>query len=109
MPQIEVQETGDPGDGLAAVWKAMDSMRQDPSGSGAVVRKDAWESLDQKVFDLAWKNELDILPPTPAVSSAGLQAQIDFVGASDKRKVNVTPNQLGTNKIVDLAKQQLGK
>ncbi len=94
---------------LSAVWKAMDYMHQSPQDAGAIVRKEAWESLDQKVFDLAWKNELDVLPTTPQVTPAGLQSQIDFVGASDKRKVNVTPEQLGTNKIFDLAKQQLGK
>jgi len=94
---------------VAAVWKAMDYMHQSPQESGDVVRKAAWESLDQKVFDLAWKDELAALPATPAVTPEGLQSQIDFVGASDKRKVNVTPDQLGTNAIVDAAKQQLGK
>jgi NitT/TauT family transport system substrate-binding protein len=94
---------------LSAIWKAMDFMHQSPQDAGAIVRKEAWESLDQKVFDLAWKNELAILPDTPAVTPAGLQSQIDFVGASDKRKVNVTPEQLGTNRVFDLAKQQLGK
>jgi NitT/TauT family transport system substrate-binding protein len=94
---------------VAAVWKAMDYMHQSPDDAGTVVRKAAWESLDQKVFDLAWKNELAALPATPGVTPDGLQSQIDFVGASDKRKVNVTPEQLGTNAIVDAAKQQLGK
>lgn len=94
---------------LAAVWKAMDYMHQNPQEAGATVRKEAWESLDQRVFDLAWKNELEVLPPTPAVTPDGLKSQIEFVGASEQRKVNVTPEQLGTNKIFDLAKQQLGK
>jgi sulfonate transport system substrate-binding protein len=94
---------------MAAVWKALDYMHQSPQDAGAVVRKEAWESLDQKVFDLAWKDELAALPATPDVTTAGLQSQIDFVGASENRKVNVTPDQLGTNKIVESAKQQLGK
>ena len=94
---------------MAGVWKAMDYMHQSPKDAGAVVHKEAWESLDPKVFDLAWQNELAALPPTPAVTPEGLLAQIEFVGASEKRKVSVTPEQLGTNKMVEMAKQQLGK
>ena len=59
---------------MAGVWKAMDYMHQSPKDAGAVVHKEAWESLDPKVFDLAWQNELAALPPTPAITPEGLLA-----------------------------------
>jgi len=88
----------------AAVWKALDYIHSNPKDAGNVVHSAAWSKLDPKVFDAAWSSEVKLVPATPDVRPGGLKALIDYVATSTNKKVNVTPNQLGTEKIVTIAK-----
>jgi NitT/TauT family transport system substrate-binding protein len=94
---------------VVALWKALDFMHSSPAEAAEIVRVAAWKDLDPKVFQLAWQGEMPLAPKTPAVTQEGLKGLIDYAGLTDKEALKLTPNQIGTNKYVELAQKQLGR
>ena len=94
---------------VVAIWRAMDYMRQNSADAAELVRQEAWKDTDQKVFDLAWQDNLPTLPETPAVSLDGLKGLITYIGVTEKRQVNITPEALATTAVFERAKAQLGR
>ena len=93
---------------VVALWKALDYMHTNTADAAEIVRVAAWKELDPKVFQLAWQGEMPLAPKTPAVTQEGLKALIDYAGLTDKDALKLTPNQIGTNKYVDLAQNSSG-
>jgi ABC-type nitrate/sulfonate/bicarbonate transport system substrate-binding protein len=94
---------------VAALWRAMDYMHQNSADAAELVRQEAWKDTDPQVFDLAWRDNAPTVPETPAVSTAGLKGLIDYIGVTEKREVNITPEALAMTAVVDRARAQLGK
>lgn len=93
----------------AAIWKALDYIHTNPAEASEAVRLAAWKDLDPKVYQAAWQDQLPIFPKTPAVTTDGLKALIDYTALTDKAVAKLTPDQIGTQKFVDAAQQQRSK
>ena len=94
---------------MVSIWRAMDYMRQNPAAAADVVHQEAWKDTDQKVFDLAWQDNMPTVPETPAVSTAALKGLIDYIGVTEKRTVNITPEALSTNAVFERARAEMGR
>ena len=94
---------------MVSIWRAMDYMRQNPAAAADLVHQEAWKDTDQKVFDLAWQDNLPTVPETPAVSTDALKGLIAYIGVTEKRAVNITPEALSTNAVFERAKAQMAR
>ena len=94
---------------MVAIWRAMDYMRQNSADAAELVRQEAWKDTDPRVFDLAWRDNLPTVPETPAVSTEALKGLIAYIGVTEKREVNVTPEAMSTNAVFERARAQLGR
>jgi NitT/TauT family transport system substrate-binding protein len=94
---------------MVAIWRAMDYMHQNSADAAELVRQEAWKDTDSNVFDLAWRDNAPTVPETPAVSTEGLKGLIDYIGVTEKRQVNITPEAVAMTTVFDRAKAQLGK
>jgi NitT/TauT family transport system substrate-binding protein len=94
---------------MVAIWRAMDYMRQNSADAAEIVRQEAWKDTDPQVFDLAWRDNAPTLPETPAISTEGLKGLIAYIGVTEKRQVNITPEALASTAVFDRAKAQLGR
>lgn len=92
-----------------ALWRALDYMQQNPDPAAELVRKEAWDKTDPRVFKLAWESNQKATPKTPEVDLRRLKGNIDYIGVTSGQKMTITPDQIGTNKIVEMAKKELGR
>ena len=92
-----------------ALWRAMDYMRDNSADAAELVRQEAWKDTDPKVFDLAWRDNSPTVPETPAVSTEALKGLITYIGVTENRQVNITPEAMSTNAVFERARAQLGK
>ena len=60
-------------------------------------------------FDLAWRDNSPTVPETPAVSTEALKGLITYIGVTENRQVNITPEAMSTNAVFERARAQLGK
>jgi NitT/TauT family transport system substrate-binding protein len=93
----------------AAMWKTYDYIKQNPQEAAELVHKEAWESTEQRVYDLAWKDATPSFPTTPAVSMAGLQKLLEFTKVTQKKDFKITPEKAIDPKPVEAAKTLLGR
>lgn len=94
---------------MVALWRAMDYMRDNSADAAELVRQEAWKDTDPKVFDLAWRDNSPTVPETPAVSTEALKGLITYIGVTENRQVNITPEAMSTNAVFERARAQLGK
>jgi NitT/TauT family transport system substrate-binding protein len=94
---------------MVSIWRAMDYMRQNPAAAADLVHQEAWKDTDQKVFDLAWQDNMPTVPETPAVSTEALKGLIAYIGVTEKRTVNITPEVLSTSAVFERAKAQMAR
>ena len=94
---------------MVAIWRAIDYMRQNSADAAELVHQEAWKDTDPKVFELAWRDNIPTVPETPAVSIEALKGLIAYIGVTEKRQVNITPETLSTTTVFERAKAQLGR
>lgn len=65
-----------------------------------LVHKKYFESIDKKVFDLAWTNVIPAFPESPRFSANEITRNIDFLNAFSEEKYEVDAEKVYTNEYV---------
>lgn len=79
---------------LAAIARAQQFYTANPDQAAKVVHDGYFKSVDQNVFDTAWKESLKVMPSSPTLTVDQVQRAIDFVSNASGKKVPLTGSQL---------------
>jgi len=92
-----------------AIWKSLNYIRTNEQEAAELVRREAWAETDPKVFEAAWKNQMQAFADDPAITDERAISLTNYLGTIEKREVKVTAQLLSNNKFVELVRPEMGR
>src|SRR5215203_4269278 len=92
-----------------AIWKSLTYIRTNEQEAAELVRREAWAETDPKVFEAAWKNQMQAFADDPAITDERAISLTNYLGTIEKREVKVTAQLLSNNKFVELVRPEMGR
>jgi NitT/TauT family transport system substrate-binding protein len=92
-----------------AIWKSLIFIRDNEQEAGEIVRREAWAETDPKVFELAWKSQLQAFTDDPAITPERALSLTSYLGTIEKRELKVTAEQLSTNRFVEIVRPEMAR
>lgn len=89
---------------VGAIWKGMDFAHANPEKAKEILRK-RFANIDQETFDASFNSSLVATPKSPEINIEMAARAIDFTNIASREPVKVTPQQIITEEIFQLAQQ----
>ncbi|HEX3245922.1 MAG TPA: ABC transporter substrate-binding protein [Chloroflexota bacterium] len=92
-----------------AIWKSLNFIRTNEQEASELIRREAWAETDPKVFELAWKNQMQAFTDDPAITDERALSLTNYIGTIEKREVKVTAQLLSTNRFVEMVRPEMAR
>jgi NitT/TauT family transport system substrate-binding protein len=94
---------------VRAIWKSLNFIRNSEQEASEIIRREAWAETDPKVFEAAWKNQMQAFTDDPAITSERALSLTNYLSTIEKRELKLTAEQISTNRFVDIVRPEMAR